>query len=1029
MNLPKLSVKRPIFTSMVTLIVVILGLSSLGRLQIDLLPSIELPTLTIRTAYDGASPVVMERLVTQIIEEIVATVPGVEELTSESTEGGSRVRVRFNWGVDIDTAAIDVQAQLEDEINELPDDVQRPRVSKFDVASYPVVIMGISSPIDPVELTQIIEKHLRFRLARIPGVAQVDTWGQYTREIRIELDPAKINALGIPFNDILNAPRDANLDLPAGTINQGKYEVTLRAPAEFLNLEQIRDTVVAKREGGFITLGQIAEIRDTYEKRSRITRLNGNNGLNIAIRKQPSANTVDVSAGVLKEIENINRDFPMLNVVPVTNQGNFIEQSIRNVTQSVLYGGVLAILVLLLFLRNIRSTLVITVAIPISIIATFAMIFFGGFTITLMTLGGLALGVGMMVDSSVVVLENIFRRCQEHKESADIASITGAEEVGTAILASTLTTLVIFVPLAFVQGVSGQLFKEFGFTVMFSLTCSLLVSLSLVPMLASKMLKVQEVKNMKDSRNSGSLLGLSGKVSQGLGDGYALLLERALRHRWLVILITILLLTGSLLLFPLIGSDFLPPSDEGEVWVIGEMEVGTRIDLVDQQTRLMEKIVLPAVPETLSSVTQVRAGGRNTKSTGEIRISLIPANERSRSNTEIAADIRTLLEGQIPGMTIRARALQGQFILERILGGDQGITVEVRGFDLQTLDSLAEKTGQAIKTVAGITDVDISRNAGVPQQEIVIDRDRIADLGLTPRDVTKTLESALVGVKVGEFRFEGESSRILVQLKDAESQTLDEIFNLVLSTPSGNRVTLRNLVDTKASRGPTLVERKDQQRIVSVRANYEGSDLSTVVANVRDAIGSIVIPEGYELRIAGNIEEQQKASRELTISLLLALVLVFMVLACQYESFRNPLIVMVSVPLASIGVLTTLYLTDTTLNLQSYIGCIMLGGIVVNNAILLVDQSARLMNRSGYSVTDAVMEAGRRRLRPILMTSMTTVLALIPLALGLGEGADAQAPMARAVVGGLTASTLITLVLIPVIFSLVHSDKEKVAGQ
>jgi HAE1 family hydrophobic/amphiphilic exporter-1 len=768
MNLPSFSVRRPVFTSMVTLIVMILGFSSFSRLQIDMLPSIELPTLTVRTDYEGASPVVMERLVTQIVEEIVATVPGVEELTSESSEGSSSVRVRFNWGTDIDTAAIDVQSQLEDEINELPDDIQRPRVSKFDVASFPVVIMGVSSPMNPVELTKIIEDQLRFRLARIPGVAQVDTWGQYNREIRIELDPGKINALGIPLNDILNAPRDANLDLPAGNINQGKYQVTLRAPAEFVSLQEISDTVVAKREGGFITLGQIAEIRDTYEKRTRITRLNGESGLNIAIRKQPSANTVDVASGVLKEIEAINHDFPMLKVVPVTNQGNFIEQSIRNVAQSVLYGGGLAVLVLFLFLRNIPSTLVITLSIPISIIATFAMIYFGGFTINLMTLGGLALGVGMMVDSSVVVLENIFRRCQEHKESAVIASTSGAEEVGTAILASTLTTMVIFVPLAFVQGVSGQLFKELGFTVMFSLTCSLIVSLSLVPMLASKMLKVKPGKGLDGSSGAGRVIDTAGNMVKRLNVGYALLLHRSLQHRWLVIFISVTLLAASLMLLPFIGSDFLPPSDEGEVRVTGEMEVGTRIDLVDRQTKLMEELVLPAVPETISSVTQVSAGGRNARSTGEIRISLTPAKERSRSNTEIAADIRKLQEGQIPGMTIRTRAPQGQFILERILGAEQGITLEIRGFDLTTLDRLAEQAGLAMEKVPGITDVDISRNAGVPQQDIIINRDRVADLGLTPKDVTKTLESVLVGAKVGEFRSGGESSRFFVELKDVE---------------------------------------------------------------------------------------------------------------------------------------------------------------------------------------------------------------------------------------------------------------------
>jgi hydrophobic/amphiphilic exporter-1 (mainly G- bacteria), HAE1 family len=1023
-NLPDFSVRRPVFTSMVTLITIILGLSSFSRLQIDMLPSIEMPTLSIRTRYEGASPVVMERLVTQIIEEIVATVPGVEELTSESSEGNSRVSVRFNWGTDIDTAAIDVQAQLEDEINELPDDVERPRVSKFDVASFPVVIMGISSAMDPVALTSLIEKQLRFRLASIPGVAQVDTWGQYNREIRIELDPARINGLGIPINDILNAPRNANLDLPAGNINQGKYEVTLRAPAEYVTLDQIRDTVVTKQDGGFITLGQIATIKDTYEKRNRITRLDGNAGLNIAIRKQPSANTVDVAAGVLKEIEEINRDFPQLRVVPVTNQGNFIERSIENVAQSVLYGGGLAVLVLLFFLRNIRSTLVITMAIPISVIATFAMIFFGGFTINLMSLGGLALGVGMMVDSSVVVLENIFRRRHEHQEDAIAASTKGASEVGGAILASTLTTLVIFVPLAFVQGVSGLLFKELGFTVMFSLTCSLLVALSLVPMLASKMLKRPPVGQHTGNEALNAILSPIANFTESLNSFYSRLLQYALHHRWQVIFLSISILAASMALFPFIGSEFLPPSDEGEVRVVGEMEVGTRIDLLDRQTRMIEEIVFPAVPETISSVTRVGTGWRNTNPNGEIRLALAPAKQRQRSNTQIAADLRRLLEGKIPGMKIRVRAPQGQFILERILGGDQGLTVEVKGFNLATLDRLAEQAGRSIENINGITDVEISRSEGVPQQDILIDREKVADLGLTPRDVSKTLETALAGAKVGEFRSEGQSPRILVQLKDAENLALPEILGLVLSTPNGERVTLSNLVNTQESRGPAVVERKGQQRVVSVRANVAGRDLSSVARDVQEALKNIVTPDGYELLVGGNIEEQRKATRELTISLALALILVFMVLACQYESFKDPLIVMASVPLAVIGVFVTLFFTNTSLNLQSYIGCIMLGGIVVNNAILLVDQASRLRKR-GFSVLDAVAESGRRRLRPILMTTTTTVLALVPLALGIGEGADAQAPLARAVVGGLTASTLITLVLIPVVFSLVHSDDSK----
>ncbi len=488
MNLPSFSVKRPIFTTMVTLILVMLGAVSLSRLQIDMLPNIELPTLTIRTDYEGASPEVMERLVTQIIEEIVATVPGVEEITSSSSEGRSTVRVSFVWGTEIDTAAIDVQGKLEDEINELPDDIVRPRIRKFDIASFPVVILGISSNLDPVELTELIEVQIRYRFARIPGVAQVDVWGGFNREVRIELDPDRIKAVGLPLDRVLDAIRDANLDLPAGKIEQGRYEVTLRAPAEFINLDQIRDTVIAQRDGAAITLGQIAEVKDTYEKLTRIVRVNGGRGLRVGIRKQANANTVEVSKRILAEIDAVNQAFPQVNVVPVINQGNFIERSIANVARSVLYGGGLAIVVLLFFLRSIRSTLVISLSIPISIVTTFALIYFGGFTLNLMTLGGLALGVGMMVDSSIVVLENIFRRRSENGEAPEKASVEGAREVGTAIVASTITTLVIFLPLIFVRGVSGILFKELAYVIIFALICSLMVALSLVPMLASRLL-------------------------------------------------------------------------------------------------------------------------------------------------------------------------------------------------------------------------------------------------------------------------------------------------------------------------------------------------------------------------------------------------------------------------------------------------------------------------------------------------------------------------------------------------------------
>jgi HAE1 family hydrophobic/amphiphilic exporter-1 len=1008
---------------MVTLILVILGAVSLSRLQIDMLPNIELPTLTIRTDYEGASPEVMERLVTQIIEEIVATVPGVEQIASTSSEGRSSVRVSFVWGTDIDTAAIDVQGKLEDEINELPDDIVRPRIRKFDIASFPVVLLGISSNLDPVELTELIEVQIRYRFARIPGVAQVDVWGGFNREVRIELDPDRIKAVGLAMDRVLAAISDANLDLPAGKIEQGRYEVTLRAPAEFTDLNQIRDTVIDRREGTVVTLGQIADVKDTYEKLTRIVRVNGQRGIRVAIRKQANANTVEVSKRILAEIDAVNEAFPQIRIVPVINQGNFIERSIKNVARSVLYGGGLAVLVLLFFLRSIQSTLVISLSIPISVVTTFALIYFGGFTLNLMTLGGLALGVGMMVDSSIVVLENIFRRRRENGEEPRRASVEGAREVASAILASTITTLAIFLPMMFVRGVTGILFKELAYVIIFSLICALAVALSLVPMLASRMIPSEKGRQGARSPSVNRWSAGARSFLSGVEKGYLNVLRWALGHRLLTVLTAAVLLGASLLLLPLIGSEFMPPSDEGEVRVTGKMEIGTRLDLVDRQTRKIEAIVGPAVPETVASVVSVGASGwrADAGSEGQISLSLTPASRRDRSNTAIARDLRRRLEGRIPGMEIRVRAPQGQFLLERILGGDEGLTVEIRGHDLATLDALAARAARSIADVPGITDVLTTLEAGVPQQEIRVDRSKAADLGLSVRDVTELLQTAVAGTKAGEYRSGGNSYRILVQLKDAEKRSIDEILDLTLTTSSGERVALRNVVSTEQSRGPVLIDRKDQQRTITVSANVAERDMGSAAAEVQARLNQIPRPLGYDLTVAGEFEEQQKAFRELVVSLVLALVLVYMVLACQYESLRDPLVVMFSVPVAAVGVLLTLFLTGTTLNVQSFIGCIMLGGIVVNNAILLVDQAGRL-SAEGMKTRDAMIEAGRRRLRPILMTTLTTILGLLPLALGIGEGSEAQAPLARAVVGGLTGSTLITLVLIPVVYSLFHPD-------
>jgi len=1024
MNLPGFSVRRPIFTSMVMLIVVVLGTASLFRLKVDLFPSIELPTVSIRVGYEGASPEVVEAQVTQIIEEIVATVPGVEEIRSGSGEGWCRLRVRFGWGTDIDTAALEVQAKLEDEINELPEEIVRPWVGKFDIESFPVVILGISSGMDPVEMTELINDQIRYRFARIPGVAQVDLFGGFDREVRVELDRARLEALGLPLNQILQSLRDANLDRPSGRIEEGRYEVTLRAPAQFRSIEQIRDTAIAVRDGNVVTLGQIAEVLDTYERLTELDRVNGERGLRVGIRKQASANTVEVSRAILEEIDAVNADYPQVHIVAVSNSGNFIERSIANVGRSVLYGGVLSVLVLLFFLRDWRSTLVISLAIPISIIATFALLYFGGFSLNLMSLGGLALGVGMMVDSSIVVLENIFRRHTEEAEAPEEAAAHGASEVAAAIVASTLTTLVIFLPVVFIQGVSGQMFREMAYVVAFSLLCSLFVSLSLVPMLSARLLspKRRAARERTGPSPSSRLTATAVHWFARMGESYVGLLRSALRHRQRTLWGTLAALGGSLLLAPMIGTELMPPTDEGEVRIDGEMEVGTRLDLVDAIARDMEAIVLAAVPEMKANVVEVRSGEL------EMNLSLGPAKERQRSNGEVAEDLRQRLHGRFPGIELRVEARQGQFLLNRLLGGgDSGIEIEVRGYELPILEGLAQQVEAAIVDIPGVADVDTSFDEGVPQQEIQVNREKTADLGLSVRDVTEALQTAIAGSRAGEYRTEGNAYRILVQLADARRLSMDQVLDLTLRTPGGELVALRNVVETKTSRAPTQIQRRDQQRLVTVRANVAGRPLGEVARDISEVLDRIPRPANYLFQLAGAYEEQQTAFREFTLALVLALLLVFMVLACQYESLRDPLIVMVATPTAAIGVILTLVLTATTMNLQSGIGCVLLGGIVVNNAILLVDQASRLF-QDGMSAHNAVLEAGRRRLRPILMTTLTTALGLLPLALGIGEGADAQAPLARAVIGGLLGSTVITLVLIPVIYEAVHAGRERRSG-
>jgi len=1018
MRLSRVSVHRPVFTVMVVLVVLILGGVSLVRLPIDLMPDISYPTLSVSCTYENASPEEIEELITRPLEQALSSVPGVEEFTSSSTEGQSRVRVLFTWGTDLDAASNDIRDRLDRIIDHLPDDAERPTLRKFDLASFPIMFLGASSNLDPIQMRRVLDDQVRYRLERVPGVAAVDIWGGLVREIHVDLLPEKVKALGLPLDQIVQRIKDENLNLPAGTIDQGNMEVTVRMPGEYTSVDELRQTVVAMREGVPIQLGEIAQVEDSSQKVQQIIRMNGRPGVRLAVNKQSGKNTVDVADRVRKEIERINREMPQIQIIPLVDTSQYIRNSISNVGDSALYGGLLAIAVLLFFLRNVRSTFIIATAIPTSIIATFVLMYFGHFTLNIMTLGGLALGVGMLVDNAIVVLENIYR-LREGGEAAEPAAVNGSEEVTAAIVSSTLTTVVVFLPLVFVRGMAGVMFTQLSIVISFALLCSMAVAMTLVPMLAAKILPADIGVRGKEKLGH-RIFRVTALIFDRIESGYKRLLHSSLNHRFLVVLGVVTPVAASLLLIPLIGVELMPAADEGEVQINAEMAVGTRLDLVDKTFAPVEAIVREAVPEATNIVTNIGGGGGyggGGSHVANMRIVLRPAKERTRSSEQVAADLRRKLQN-VPGLTVRTRAGQGLFLLRMGTSGTDRVQVEIRGHDLDTADALAAQVERVVEGVDGVTDARLSRESGRPEEELVIDRQKAADLKLTVSGIANAIQTILAGTQAGNYRDSGDEYVILVKIKEAEKLDLREILDLTITNADGQPVVLRNVISSGPRTGPMRIERKNQERIVTVSANITGRDMGSILEDIRRGLRSVPVPEGFSIAFGGDYEEQQKAFNELLLSIILALILVYMVMACQYESLVDPFVVMFSVPLAVIGVVLILFLTNTTFNVQSYIGCIMLGGIVVNNAILLVDHTNLLRRRDGMELRAAIEEAGRRRLRPVLMTALTTILGLLPLALGFGEGGEAQAPLARTVIGGLTSAALITLVFVPVVYSL-----------
>jgi HAE1 family hydrophobic/amphiphilic exporter-1 len=1025
MNIAQGSVHRPILTTMIFAVVITLGLVSFSRLSIDLMPEITYPTISVITSYENVGPQEIEELVSRPIEEALAAVQGVQEITSTSTEGRSMVRVSFTWGTNLEVAANDIRDRIDRVLSRLPEDIERPMIRKFDLSAFPIMQIGIAGSLNPLDLRQIVEDQVKYRIEKVPGVAAVDIRGGLYREIHVDLNAAQLKALGISTDQILSVLRNENRNVPAGLFDQGNMEVLVRTQGEYHHLDEIRNTVITTRNGAPIRISDVADVQDSWEEVRQIVRIDGKPGLRISINKQSGANTVTVAQAVRDEMERINRDIPQIRLIPIMDTSVYIHQSISNVGNSTLIGGFLAIIILFLFLRNISSTLIISTAIPISVIATFGLMYFGGFTLNIITFGGLALGIGMLVDNAIVVIENIYRH-REGGSSYIQSALDGTGEVWSAILASTLTTLVVFFPVIFIRGMSGIMFRQMAYVVSFSLLCSLIVALTLIPMLSSRFLRFQSSEHYKGESRLHRIYSTSEETFRRIEFQYSRLLGWALGHRKVFLLSIAGLFLLSLILVRLIGVELMPAADEGEVRVSIEMAVGSRLEVVDQTTEAVEYIIQQHVPEAVSMLSHSGGGGWRSAGghTAEVRVTLVPRNQRHRSSEEIANDLRRWFS-DLPGATIRTRAGQGLFLLRIGTQTANTVNVEIRGYDLETAQTLTRRVDEVVKKIRGITDTQISREEGSPEMILRIDRQKAADLGLGVSRIGDALQTAIGGTQASYYREGGKQYRILVRLSEQDRNNLDEILDLTILNSRGEQVILKNVVEAVPLEGPVRIERKNQERIITIEANFTGRDMGSVIHDIRQKLRSIPVPKDFAILFGGDYEEQQRSFRELLLGMILAIFLVYLVMAGQFESFRDPLVVLFSIPMGLIGVVFTMILTGTIFSMQAFIGCIMLTGIVVNNAILLVDYTNQLRHRDHLELLDAIRLSGSRRLRPILMTTLTTVLGLTPLSFGFGEGGETQAPLARVVIGGLLSSTLITLVLIPVVYSIFEQKLKK----
>src|SRR3990172_2649587 len=1004
------SIRRPVFATMVILGLVILGVVSYPRIGVDLFPKVEFPIVNISTTLKGASPEVVDIDLTDKVEEAVNTINGVKTITSTSTEGRSTVIVEFNLERDIDLAVQDVREKIAAIRNRLPEDIDEPVIEKVDPDANPVIWIALTGERSIRELSTYADEILKEQLQRINGVGAIRIAGLRLREVRVWLDRDKLSAYRISAHDVLIALQRENIELPGGRIEGEFKEYLIKVKGEFTNVQEFNDLIVGFYNGTAIRLKDVGRAEDGMAEKRSVTRFNRVPSIGLGIQKQSGTNTLEVTDRIKKEIENIRKSLPAGMKLEISfDQSHFIKRSIEEVQFHLLYGGFFASIAVLLFLRSIRVTIISAIAIPTSIISTFAIMNVFGFTFNNMTMLGLSLSVGILIDDAIIVIENIQRHIEKGMGIREAASFA-TSEIGLAVMATTLAIVVIFLPVAFMKGIIGMFFFQFALTVVFAILVSLFVSFTLTPMLSSKFLKVHTSSHTSTSVFK-HLSDWLEKQYKKVEESYRRLLSIAIEHRAIVIVSAVIIFILSLYITKFLGKEFLPSEDQSRFVARLEAPKDYSIDQIEGMFKKAEEIVL-ATPEIMTIFYGQGTFGEVHK--GTMFIGLKPKSERTRSQQEIMADMRKQFR-QIPGLKGTAEDVS-------LVGGGQRmvpIQYSIRGRNLEELNGYSKQIVSEFSKLSGIVDVDTSLEAGKSEVKVYIDRNKAADLGVDIATVAETI-NFLIGGEVDITRFKDEASGrrydVKMRLNPENRKDPDDIGRLFVRSKDGRMIELSNIVEIKEGGGPSVINRVDRQRAITLFANLEGKPLGQAKEEL-DNIAVKILPPDYTGSHKGMADMMGESFGYLMFALILGVILAYMVLASQFESFIHPITVLLSMPFSFIGAFAALLITGMTLNIFSFIGLILLMGLVKKNAILLVDYTNTLRAK-GMERKEAILTAGPVRLRPILMTTFAMVLGMMPIAVGIGEGAETRSPMAIATIGGLLTSLFLTLVVIPVVYDV-----------